>query len=143
MSPPPYMVTLEKKSTIATDTRSMDGIKYGLYNAENKLIATYTLGANGKTKAIDIYKGAGSIAGSDDAVVNENGTLWLEWWSSLSSQNWYFKELNTNSNYAVKSTVSVPSGNWTSDVAKYNVTVKQGENTTGNASDATATSAGD
>jgi len=136
MSPPPYMVTLEKKSTIATDTRSMDGIKYGLYNAENKLIATYTLGANGKTKAIDIYKGAGSIAGSDDAVVNENGTLWLEWWSSLSSQNWYFKELNTNSNYAVKSTVSVPSGNWTSDVAKYNVTVKQGENTTGNASDA-------
>ena len=136
MSPPPYMVTLEKKSTIAADTRSMDGIKYGLYNAENKLIATYTLGANGKTKAIDIYKGTGSIAGSDDSVVTENGTLWLEWWSSLSSQNWYFKELNTNSNYAVKSNVSVPSGNWTSDVAKYNVTVKQGENTTGKASDA-------
>ena len=136
MSPPPYMVTLEKSSTVTTDTRSLDGIKYGLYNAEKKLIATYTLGANGKTKAIDIYKGTGSIAGSDDSVVTENGTLWLEWWSSLSSQNWYFKELNTNSNYAVKSNVSVPSGNWTSDVAKYNVTVKQGENTTGKASDA-------
>ena len=136
MTPPPYRVTLEKKSTVATDTRSMDGIKYGLYNTENKLIATYTLGANGKTKAIDIYKGAGSIAGSYDAVVTENGTIWLEWWSSLTSQNWYFKELNTNSNYAVKSTVSVPNGNWTSDVAKYNITVRQGENTTGNASDA-------
>ena len=135
MSPPPYMVTLEKSSTVASDNRSLDGIKYGLYNAENKLIATYTLGANGKTKAIDIYKGAGSIAGDDDAVVTEDGAIWLEWWSSLSSQKWYFKELNTNSNYAVKSSGILEGGNWNSEVPKYNITVKQGENTTAKASD--------
>lgn len=135
MSPPPYMVTLEKSSTVASDNRSLDGIKYGLYNAENKLIATYTLGANGKTKAIDIYKGVGSIAGDDDAVVTEDGAIWLEWWSSLSSQKWYFKELNTNSNYAVKSSGILEGGNWNSEVPKYNITVKQGENTTAKASD--------
>lgn len=135
MSPPPYMVTLEKSSTVASDNRSLDGIKYGLYNAENKLIATYTLGADGKTKAIDIYKGTGSIAGSDDAVVKENGVMWLEWWSSLASQKWYFKELNTNSNYAVKSSGILEGGNWTSEVPKYNIIVKQGENTTAKASD--------
>ena len=129
------MVTLEKSSTVASDNRSLDGIKYGLYNAENKLIATYTLGANGKTKAIDIYKGAGSIAGDDDAVVTEDGAIWLEWWSSLSSQKWYFKELNTNSNYAVKSSGILEGGNWNSEVPKYNITVKQGENTTAKASD--------
>ena len=136
MSPPPYMVTLEKSSTIGTDSRSLDGIQYGLYNAENKLVATYTLGANGKTKTIDIYNGTGSIAGSEDSVVTENGTLWLEWWSSAASQNWYFKELKTNSNYAVKATGSIVSGNWTSDVTKYNVTVKQNEKITAKASDA-------
>ena len=136
MSPPPYMVTLEKSSTVASDNRSLDGIKYGLYNAEDKLIATYTLGADGKTKAIDIYKGTGSIAGSDDAVVKENGVMWLEWWSSFASQKWYFKELNTNSNYAVKSSGILEGGNWTSEVPKYNITVKQGEKSTAKASDA-------
>ena len=135
MSPPPYKVTLEKSSTVASDNRSLDGIKYGLYNAENKLIATYTLGANGKTKAIDIFRGEKSIASNEDAVVTEDGTLWLEWWSKEKSQNWYFKELDTNANYAVKATTKASGSGITAELPQIAVTVSQGNKTTGKASD--------
>ncbi|MBQ9232747.1 MAG: hypothetical protein IJ167_01750, partial [Lachnospiraceae bacterium] len=98
-----YKITLEKSSSVSGYNESMDGVKYVLYNQDNRQIATFTLGANGKTKAIEIYKGQGSIATPDDRVYTDaSGKVWLAWYSLIDTQNgWHFEEIASNKYYAL------------------------------------------
>ena len=110
----PGYVTIHKSGKTqsgATSTKSLDGIKYGLYRnltgTEEKL-AEFTLGSdgwprtgNGGRNGINVV---GSSAGTGDGpTIRSDGHAYLQWYSTTSPQNWYFREISTNGNYFLNS----------------------------------------
>jgi Cna protein B-type domain. len=104
----PYQVTLEKTK----NGGDLTGVKYGLFKSDDTQIATFTLDANGKTADITFES---TPTGIDGKYVID-GKTYLVWDSTLDTQNWYFKELESNNNYAV-------------NVTNKNFTVKRGKQT--------------
>lgn len=86
----------------STSSKSVAGIKYGLYrdiNTPGELIATFTLGEDGYPSLIE---DTSSAAG--DEQVKKDGHNCLQWYSKVSPQDWYFREISTNGNYFLSNT---------------------------------------
>lgn len=113
-----HKTAIDKSGNTISNPLSFAGIKYGLFRnlsgTEEKL-AEFTLGADGWPVATDGngdgkpdgISVVGSSAGSRDIPIIRDGHAYLQWYSDVSPQNWYFREISTNDNYFLDSTSKI------------------------------------